>query len=136
MNDNLSANGDLIVKVSTARGAIPLENAAVSIRSNSSSDGGILYSLSTNSDGQTPRISLPTVPKSASIAPGNPTPYATYSIDVFQEGYVPLWIPSVPIFDSILSIQPAIMVPLPEGVSDLRFPPSAAVSEEKPYDDL
>ena len=130
--------GYLIVKVSTARGAIPLSGAAVSIRGEAPDQSGVLYSLTTNSDGATERVSLPAPSRSDSESPGNAKPYATYSIDVFKEGYVPLFFHSVPVFSSILSIQPAVMVPAPDGPADDRFPPTPGniIVEEEPYDNL
>ena len=110
-NDSM---GYLIVKVSTARGAIPLEGASVIVRGGDADSSGVLYSMRTNRDGQTERIPLPTPPRSESQSPGYPKPYATYGIDVFREGYVPLSFENVPIFPSIVSIQPAVMVPAPE----------------------
>ncbi len=129
--------GYLVVKVSTARGAIPLENAAVSIRGEGE-DTGILYSLTTNSDGATERVSLPAPSRLSSETPGNVKPFATYSIDVFKEGYLPLTFRGVPVFSSILSIQPAVMLPSPDGTRDERFPPTPnnAVIEEDSYGDL
>jgi len=103
--------GYLIVRVSTARGAIPLSGAAVSIRGGSETDGGILHSLVTDADGRTERIALPTPGKSASDAPDNGIPYTSYRVDVFREGYIPITFENVPVFPSILSVQPAVMVP-------------------------
>ncbi len=130
--------GYLIVKVSTARGAIPLENAAVSIRGEPEAASGILYSLTTNSDGATERVSLPAPARADSESPGNAKPYATYSIDVFKEGYLPLYFRNVPVFASILSIQPAVMVPAPDGPPDDRFPPTPGnvVVEQEPFGHL
>lgn len=130
--------GYLIVKVSTARGAIPLENASVSIRAEDGENTGILYSLTTNSDGATERVSLPAPSRISSESPGAIKPYATYSIDVFKDGYLPLAFRGVPVFSSILSIQPAVMIPSPDGTRDDRFPPtpSNAVIEEEPYGHL
>ena len=129
--------GYLVVKVSTARSAIPLENAAVSIRGEGE-NAGILYSLTTNSDGATERISLPAPARIESETPQNVKPYATYSIDVFKEGYLPLTFEGVPVFASILSVQPAVMIPAPDGIRDDRFPPTPpnAVIEEEPYGNL
>lgn len=129
--------GYLVVKVSTARGAIPLENAAVSIRGEGE-DTGIFYSLRTNSDGATERVSLPAPSRISSESPGNAKPYATYSIDVFKDGYLPLSFQGVPVFSSILSIQPAVMIPSPDGIRDDRFSPTPpnVVIEEEPYGNL
>ena len=129
--------GYLVVKVSTARGAIPLEGAAVTIRGEAENTG-VLYSLTSNADGATERVSLPAPSRLSSESPGNAKPYATYSIDVFKEGYLPLSFQGVPVFSSILSVQPAVMIPSPDGTRDERFPPTPnnAVIEEDAYGDL
>ena len=103
--------GYIIVKVSTARGAIPLEGATVNIRGNEEDSSGVIYSLLSGNDGRTPRVSLETPPKENSDHPGGASAYATYNIDVFKEGYVPLYFNSVPVFPSVISVQPAVMVP-------------------------
>lgn len=115
----LSEIGYLVVRVTTALGAIPLENAAVTVRGDGDENADVVYSLSTNSDGNTERIPLPTPPKSNSATPNDRAAYATYSIDVFADGYSPLHLSGVPVFSSIISIQPAIMLPFIEG-EDLR----------------
>ncbi len=123
------SQGYLIVKVSTARGAIPLEGATVNIRGGDQNNSGVLFSLRTDRDGQTERITLPTPPRSASESPGNTTPYATYHIDVFRDGYIPLAFHNVPIFPSIVSIQPAVMIPGPEyaDLTPYSLTPSSSV---------
>ncbi len=114
-SNSLSEIGYLTVRVTTALGAIPLENAAVTVRGSESANENVIYSLSTNSDGHTERIPLPAPPKSNSSAPNGQKPYATYSVDVFADGYSPLHLSNVPVFSSIISIQPAIMLPIIEG---------------------
>ena len=79
--------GYLVVKVSTARGAIPLENASVNIRGAEAVNSGIILSQTTDSSGQTERIALPAPPRILSESPGYPLPYALYDVDVFLEGY-------------------------------------------------
>ncbi len=112
-NNDTQALGYLTVRVSTARGAIPLSGATVNIRDGENSST-VLYSLISNSDGKTDRVSLPTPPIENSEAPGGQSAYATYSIDVFKEGYVPLYFHNVPIFPSVISVQPAVMIPATE----------------------
>ncbi len=128
--------GFLIVKVTTARGAIPLENASVSIRGGDRENSGILYSLRTNNDGQTEKISLPTPPPSASAVPGNTVPYSTYNIEVFKEGYTPLSFQNVPVFPAIVSIQPAVMIPEPEYFGNNIRHDASIVIPEAPEADL
>lgn len=111
MNSTDTSEGYLTVRVSTARGAIPLSGATVNIRGGEKDSSTILYSLISDSDGRTERVALPTPPKENSDTPGGAIAYATYSIDVFKEGYLPLYFHNVPIFPSVISVQPAVMVP-------------------------
>ena len=110
--------GYLTVRVSTAGGAIPLEYASVNVRGADIEASDVIYSLSTNSDGLTPTVSLPTPPRSASTSPQSAEPsYAVYNIDVYAKGYAPAFFNNVPIFPGINSVQPAVLVPL---ISDAR----------------
>ena len=111
MNTNTTPQGYLTVRVSTARGAIPLSGATVNIRGGDEDNSSVLYSLISDGDGKTPRVSLPTPPKENSDTSGGGTAYSVYNVDVFKEGYVPLYFHNVPIFPSVISVQPAVMVP-------------------------
>ena len=111
MNQNESAVGYLTVRVSTARGAIPIEGADVNIRMNEKNNSSIIYSLRSGGDGKTPTVSLPTPPRENSATPNGGTAYSTYNVDVFKEGYLPLYFHGVPVFPSVISVQPAVLVP-------------------------
>lgn len=122
-----SGQGYLIVQVSTARGAIPLEGARVDIRSYppdlTEDRGDVIASLVSGSDGRTERVTLPAPNRSDSMRPGKEKPFSSYNIEVHLEGYTDATYQNVPIFDGILAIQPAILIPLPEnGRSDSRTP--------------
>lgn len=106
--------GYLVVKVSTARGAIPLDNAAVSIRGNTPQTSGIVYSLRTDRDGITEKIALPAPARALSESPGNLAPFSTWNLDVFKEGYIPASFQNVPVYSSVVSVQPAVLVPIPQ----------------------
>ena len=123
--------GYIIVKVSTARGVIPLENASVSIRGDTPETSSIIYSTSTNSDGLTEKIALPTPAKSLSESPENLKPYATYNIDVFKDGYIPLYLRNVPVFASVLSVQPAVMVPINSAENNILMPKDVQLYSER-----
>ena len=71
--------------------------------------------MRTNQDGLTEKIALPTPALYLSESPGNPAPYSTWNIDVFKDGYTPISFTGVPVYPSVVSIQPAVMVPLPQG---------------------
>ncbi len=107
--------GYLIIRASTARGAIPLPNAAVSIKGGDPSDSDIVYSLRTGPDGLTPPVPLPAPAAALSDTPGGTRPYSVWNIDVSLEGYTPLSFSGVPVFSSVTSVQPAVMIPLPEN---------------------
>lgn len=111
-SNQVSEVGYLTVRVSTARGAIPLEDAAVNIRGGNIEKSAVIYALTTNSDGLTPVVSLPTPPRVNSESPQETQPnYAVYNIDVFADGYAPAFFHNVPVFSGITSVQPAILLP-------------------------
>lgn len=127
MNNSSTENiGYLVVRVSTARGAIPLENATVSVRGTSAQSSDIIYSLETDESGLTPRLPLPAPPKSNSLSPDQSTPYSLWSIDVFKKGYVTARYESVPVYPEITSVQNAELIPLSEG-----FMPYEAVNQNE-----
>ncbi len=105
------AFGYLTVRVSTASGAIPLEGATVNIRGSVPENSAVIRSLTTNSDGLTPTVTLAAPPRSASQSPDNTAPaYAVYNIDVFADGYIPAYFHNVPVFAGINSVQPAVLI--------------------------
>ncbi len=110
-----NSSGYLIVKVSTASGAIPIENASVIIQGKDEGNGDILLSLLSNTDGLTPRVTLPAPLSELSEAPSpSEKPYATYNIDIFKDGYYPQHYNGVPIFQNVTAIQYAKIVPISE----------------------
>lgn len=126
--DTAGGVGYLIVRVSTALGAIPLADALVTVRGSEAQTSGVIYSQLTNSSGITQKISLPAPNIRESESPGYPRPYSLYSVDVSKEGYLPLKLENVAIFDSITSIQPAVMVPLADNSYIDSFTPKEDTS--------
>ena len=126
MNPSESSNktgvGYLIVRVATALGAIPLTAATVTIRTHLSDGesegegrGETLQILTTDESGSTPRIGLPTPPRSDSMSPYGGLPFSTYNIDVEAQGFYPQSFSNVPVYDTITSIQPANLIPIAEN---------------------
>ena len=109
------STGTLIVRVSTARGAIPLENAAISVRGSTPENSGIVRSMRSDADGLSERIALPAPDRALSDSPGGPQPFSEWNVDVSLEGYVPVSFTGVPVYSGIVSVQPAVLVPIPEG---------------------
>lgn len=110
-----NSNGYLIVRVSTARGAVPIESASVIIQGNEEGNSDIMLSLLTNIDGLTDKVPLPAPSVALSQAPNpNSKPYSTYNIDVYKEGFYPQHYVGVPVFEGITAVQNALVIPIAE----------------------
>ena len=107
-----TGKGYLTVRVSTALGAIPLENAEVTFRSSDKNDSGILYRVKTDINGMTPKITLSAPARTNSESPGSVRPYGLYNVEVYSEGYYKQFYENVPVFDGVSAIQTAELVPL------------------------
>lgn len=114
--------GYLIVNVSTARGAIPLDGASVTVMYDEENNTSVFTVLTTDMSGKTPKIELPAPPRALSETPGNTRPYATYALQIDKDGYYRITNTGVPIFSGITSIQPVEMIPLAEYNPDTTYP--------------
>jgi hypothetical protein len=112
IHEDKSGIGYLRLRVFTAGGAFPVENAHAYV---SSSGGDAVYSLITDVGGLTRTVALPAVPRAQSLSPGSDKPYSTYDIVITKDGYQTVEDINVPIFDGVTSIQPVELVPLSEG---------------------
>ncbi len=112
----LNKNGYMTVRAYTAGGALPVEGATVRIRGAEEGNRDIVYSLLTDRDGVTERVSLPAPPRELSEYP-DPTdvPFAIYDIEIIKEGYFTKRIYNVPVFDGINSEQLIAMIPSSEN---------------------
>ena len=120
-NNQKTGTGALIVKASTASGAIPLENVTVVIQGVDEDNSDILISLLTNRDGLTSKVELTAPPIELSNKPSPVSrPYSVYNIDVYKAGYYPQHYSGVPIFEGITAVQNASLVPISE--SDAQNP--------------
>ena len=132
-NIGYTGTGYLVIRASTASGALPLENASVTVRGNQPNFSAVIVELTTGRDGLTPKISLAAPPRGNSEAPGIENPFATYNVDVQLDGYFPATAQQVPIFDGITSVQPVSLVPLPKnGITDRFDPYSERVTDSVP----
>ncbi|MCI8387348.1 MAG: hypothetical protein HFE63_02635 [Clostridiales bacterium] len=114
--------GYLVVNVVTARGAIPLQGAAVTVLDSEAEGVPVVSVVHTDSSGKTERIALSAPDRSLSTSPGSGHPFATYMIKINKEGYYPVTNSGIPIFEGITSIQPVEMLPLAEYDSDSVYP--------------
>lgn len=109
-----TGTGWLIVVVSLARGAIPVEGAKVTV-TKSDGDMALAAELFTDNSGRTEKLALPAPMAKYSQTPGGSMrPYSIYDIAVEKEGYYPEKAINVPIFDNNVSIQPMALIPLSE----------------------
>ena len=111
--------GYMIVRVTTARGAIPLEGAIVSVNNyDPEFEGGrgdVIAVYNSGQSGLTERFPLPAPPRSLSMSPGNGKSYETYNLNVTYPGYYQKFYVNVPVFEGITAIQNVDMIPLPEN---------------------
>ena len=107
--------GYLQLRISTAQGAIPLENAQVIVREPKERGGGLVTVQLSDRSGLTPMIPLPTVSRALSETPGTEHPFFTYFVDVSKEGYFTQYYQNVPVFDGISAVQSVEMIPLPQN---------------------
>ena len=118
-NQNNTGYGYMIVRVTTARGAIPLEGAIVTVHDYDPEfergRGDIIATYKTDSSGLTPRFALPAPPRELSMSPGNGKSYLTYNLSVTKPGYYQQYYTNAPIFEGITAIQNADMIPLPDN---------------------
>lgn len=115
-----AGTGYLIVQVSTAGGAIPLPGAMVTVRDydpeTGQDVGNVIATMRTDRSGKTQRLSLPAPARALSQSPGSAIlPYALYSIDVKTDRYFENYYASVPIFDGVVAVQPAVLQALPDS---------------------
>ena len=75
----MEENGYITVNVRTAGGALPVENAVVTVKD---SGGAILAVFFTDRDGKTPRLKVLAPPRANSESPGAASPpFFNYNID-------------------------------------------------------
>ncbi len=138
--------GDLQVRVESAVGALPIENARVSIAYSGDPESTI-EELQTNNVGQSEVVTLPTPPLEYSLAPDQPQPYAEYTVRVEAAGFQSVDVSGVEIFSGIKAIQNIRLRPLQNVEESLQnivipantlygdYPPKIAESEIKPVNE-
>ena len=106
------AIGYLQVQTRTAQDAIPVDGAQVRILDD---EGNVLYRLTADVSGETQAVPLETLDRSFSQNPDYMgTPYANYGAIVEAEGFQPVTVTEIPIFDGETASLPVALVPLEE----------------------
>ncbi len=134
MNTQNESIGFLIVNVNTANGALPVEDAMVTIYSsnvpsrseeNQFLESNIIYTLKTNKSGKTEKVALQTKSKNLSLSPMTPIPYDSYNITITADGFYDSSYLGVPIFQGITSLQNVSLIPLSEFASPNDYIPNS-----------
>lgn len=131
MNSSTSDyNGRLVFFVTRVSTTIPIPNATIQVYSIEEPDV-LLYTLITNSSGQTEAITLPTPPLSYSLNADSPQPFSQYRFIIIAEGYEPLTINGSEMLADETSIQPAALVPVRfgTGAGTINIPIHTLVGE-------
>lgn len=106
--------GFLQVEVTTGKGAIPIDNAHVTVFKINGTDKIAYRFMTTDRNGETPTITLPAPSRALSEVRGNIKPYATYNIIVVADGFYRIENVNAPVFSTIKSILPVDLIPLAE----------------------
>lgn len=120
----------------------PISDARVTIAYEGAPEQ-VLEEVTTDSNGQTERITLKAPPVELSMEPGNIQPYAQYTINVFAPGFTAFNVTGTSIFADQTAIQPINMRPespiaqsqsivIPQNTLFGNFPPKIAEDEIKP----
>jgi hypothetical protein len=98
-----------VTQESPLQGKIPIPNAKITISKNIGGDHYISKVLTTNSDGKTEALALPTVSAELSRTPSDGEVYAKYNATISAPNFVTKEIYDIPIFEGITSIQPVVL---------------------------
>ncbi len=101
--------GALVVSATTARGAMPVAGARVTV---TPTDEAIEpQTAQTNESGRTPPFVLPAPPPYESQIPEQPHPYAVYTVRVEAPGFRPVEPAAIAIFANVDATLPVDLVP-------------------------
>lgn len=104
------AIGYLTMQARTAHDALPLPGVRVSVFDD---EQNRIYELATDENGETRRVALETMDKSYSQNENfMGTPYITYNVLAQAEGFEPVSVVDIPIFDGESAHLPLVLVPM------------------------
>lgn len=111
MPQDLSYSGNLQINVTSSLGALPIENATITIRLTGGNQD-IIETISTDSSGQSPSVALPAPNIALSTQISEERPYSEYDLEISAPGYEPVYISGTEILPETDAIQPVSMNPL------------------------
>jgi len=104
------ATGYLIIQARTAQDALPLRGVQIWIMDQRETH---TYHVTTDESGETEKIALETLDKSLSLNPNfSGTPFISYDILAFANGFNSIHITGIPILDGETAIQPLAFMPM------------------------
>ena len=112
--------GNIIVEVTTGRGAIPLSEIDVVIdRLDLDDPKGrqeLIAVLETDRSGRTKPVAVKTVSRELSLVPGNSEPFSTFYVTASEKGFEPVKNRPVDVFANEVSILKIDLIPKPENL--------------------
>ncbi len=117
-NSDLTDIGQLQIRVSTENQAVPIEGAVIMISHQDDYGTQLDYTLISDQSGLSEIIDLPTKDRNLSLSPDNSSPFATYTIEINADGYIPKRFINVPIYGGVIAIQNVSMIPFPEAAGN------------------
>ena len=122
------SQGFIQVSAYTAAGALPVPDLTIRVSGSEEGNVGVEHYVTTNRNGLTEVIALPSPSISYSQAPEPAEqPYAKYNVYASGQGFYPKAVYDVAIFSGIKAILPLEMIP-DAGFSRDVYPPSASNS--------
>lgn len=113
--------GNIIVEVTTGRGAVPIYGATVVIdRFDTDDEKGrqeLVAIETTNQSGRTRSVAVNTVSRELSLEPGNTEPFSTFYVTADEKNFEPVKSRPVDVFANEVSILKIDLVPKPEKLS-------------------
>ena len=110
---NEDGTGYIEVRVTTGRGAVPVEGASVIISSGGNGKKEIIRTLTTDSSGNTGKVALPAPKRSGAQTEEALNDYSIYNVSVYFKSFFREESQDVPVFDGITSVQSFDLIPKP-----------------------
>lgn len=108
-------SGTLIVQISSAFAAVPVEGATVAVRIIENGVPAIFSVMTTGESGKTPPLEIPAPDPALSLSPGSVKPYSVVNIEAAADGYYGYAAINVPIFAGQVALQRINMIPVPDS---------------------
>ena len=116
-------SGTMTFRTFTAGGALPVEKTVIKISGADENNGFVEFSLITDKNGITEKISLPSPSSRYSLSPNaDEAPYALYNIVATADGYYTKKVFNVAIFPNTDSFQPINMIPIAIYKNGVEYP--------------